>query len=262
MKHFDGSQKAELHPVAMVLREVKHQADLAGVQIMVVGATARDILIRQVIGSPPERATADIDVAVAVSSWAEVHNLTQAMQSAGVAHKFRVQGTEVDIIPFGEIESDERTITWSNEHLMDVFGFREAWADTVSVRLPFETEVAVASLPAQSLLKILAWRDRRSNDTRDAIDLRSILRSYHEGPYLEELYEGFGNLLEKNDFVPEYAGAERMGQEARQLIAASDRGVVLDVLRDVRLVERLSEDMRGMVSESHALISAYARGFD
>jgi len=127
--------------------------------------------------------------------------------------------------------------------------------------LPFETEVEVVSLPAQSLLKVFAWRDRRYNDRRDAIDLRSILRSYHEGPYLEELYEDFGHLLEKNDFVPEYAGAERMGQEARQLIATADHGVVLDILGNANLVERLSDDMGRMTSENFALVSAYIKGF-
>jgi predicted nucleotidyltransferase len=261
MKCFDASQTAELEPVASVLRKVKHQAALVGAEIMVVGATARDILIRQVVDSPPARATADIDVAVAVSSWADMDKLARTMQRAGALHKFRVHGTEVDIIPFGEIESDTRTITWSDDHMMDVFGFREAFAAAISVRLPFETEVAVASLPAQSLLKVFAWRDRRYNDRRDAIDLRSILRSYHEGPYLEELYEDFGHLLEKNDFVPEYAGAERMGQEARQLIATADHGVVLDILGNANLVERLSDDMGRMTSENFALVSAYIKGF-
>jgi len=262
MKSFDASQKAELQPVALVLSKVKHEAELVGAEIMVVGATARDLLIRQVVGSPPARATADIDVAVAVSSWAAMDKLTRTMQPAGALHKFRVHGTAVDIIPFGEIESDRRTVTWSDDHMMDVFGFREAFADAVSVRLPFETEVAVASLPAQSLLKIFAWRDRHNNDRRDAIDLRSILRSYHEGPYLDELYENFGNLLAKNDFVPEYAGAERMGQEARRLIAAADRDVVRGVLGDANRVERLSDDMGGIAGQSHALVAAYVQGFD
>ncbi len=262
MKYFDGSAKAELEPVAGVLREIKRQADLAGVEFMVVGATARDLLIRQVVGSTPERATADIDVAVAVSSWAEVDQLTRAMQPAESMHTFHVQGTEVDIIPFGMIESDNRMIIWPDDHRLDVFGFREAWADTVRVLLPFATEVAVASLPAQSLLKAFAWRDRRHDDLRDAIDLRSVLRAYHEGLYLDELYENFGNLIEENDFVPEYAGAQRMGQEAGRLVAIADRGVVMQVFKDDRLVERLSEDMAGMVSENHALISAYVRGFD
>src|SRR5258708_7333261 len=121
MKHFDASQKAELEPVAMVLKQVKCRADEVGAEIMVVGATARDILIRQVVGSPPARATVDIDVAVAVSSWDEVSRLVDGSQPGGAAHKFRVWETEVDIIPFGGIESGRRTITWPNEHMLDVF---------------------------------------------------------------------------------------------------------------------------------------------
>ena len=83
---------------------------------MLIGAAARDILIRNVAGSPPQRATSDIDIAVAVNSWSEVACLTSSMDpTRGGAHHFLVLGIEVDAIPFYGIESRDRTITWPND---------------------------------------------------------------------------------------------------------------------------------------------------
>ena len=69
----------------------------------------------------------------------------------------------------------------------------------------------MASLAAQSVLELFAWRDRRYDSTRDALDLRAIVCSYHEGPYLDELYQVHGDLLEKHDFDPASAGQSGWG---------------------------------------------------
>jgi predicted nucleotidyltransferase len=262
MRSFDASTTADLQPTAVVLAELHQSATQCGVKIMVVGAVARDILIRHVVGSAPERATADIDVAVAVSSWPDIDRLTATMErTADSVHKFLLRGIEVDIIPFGEIESAERTITWSNDHMMDVFGFREALATAIDVRLPGDLVIAVASLPAQSLLKLFAWRDRRYQTRRDAIDLKTILHAYHEGPYFEELYTDHAPLLDKHDFDPILAGAERMGHEASALIASKDRRIVTNLLSSEGQFEALTGDMGGSPSTNHALLSAYSAGF-
>lgn len=123
MNYLDASTETELGAIATVLQAVQGRARTCGVDIMVVGAAARDILIRHVVGSPPQRATRDVDIAVAVNSWSEVACLTSSMgPTPGGAHHFLVLGIEVDVIPFGGIESRDRTITWPDDHEMDVFG--------------------------------------------------------------------------------------------------------------------------------------------
>ena len=47
-----------------------------GTEPMVIGATARDILSVAIAGAPPSRATADIDIAVAVPSWQAFETVT------------------------------------------------------------------------------------------------------------------------------------------------------------------------------------------
>ena len=54
-----------------VLREVSQEADSAGIKYMLVGATARDLLLTHVFDGPAGRAPYDADFAVALASWDE-----------------------------------------------------------------------------------------------------------------------------------------------------------------------------------------------
>jgi predicted nucleotidyltransferase len=51
MDYLDASTETELAAVATVLQAVQDRARTCGVDIMLVGAAARDILIRNVVGS-------------------------------------------------------------------------------------------------------------------------------------------------------------------------------------------------------------------
>ena len=262
MDYLDASTETEFIAVATVLQEVQDRARTCGVDIMLVGAASRDILIRHVVGSPPQRATRDVDIAVAVKSWSEVKCLTRSMDpTRGVVHKFLVLGTEVDVIPFGGIESPERTITWPNDHEMDVFGFAEALSSAVRVKLPGDLTVFVASLAAQSLLKLLAWKDRHYQDRKDAIDLRSIIDAYSQGPYFEQLYDDHENYLVQYEYDAALAGAARMGQEARDLISENNREKIRALLNDEDFRARLAADMGGMSEPNLELINAYRAGY-
>jgi predicted nucleotidyltransferase len=260
MSFFDVSAMLDLEPVSRVLAELCDRATRCGVEIMVVGATARDLLIRRVIGSPPQRATADVDIAVAVASWADVECLTAGLPGrTDGPHAFTVRGVPVDVIPFGAIEKRNRTVAWPNDHIMSVLGFREASASAVNVTLPGDVRVAVASLPAQSLLKLFAWRDRRYQDRRDAIDLRAILRAYSDGRYLDELYADHQHLLVKHEFDWSLAGAERLGREAGAIIGSSNRPVVAALLAGDQ-IELLAADMGGVITNDLELLTAYRDG--
>jgi predicted nucleotidyltransferase len=260
MSFFDASTAGDLEPAAAVLAELSRRTADCGVDMMVVGAVARDILIRHVVGSDPERATKDIDVAIAVSSWAQFACVTSGLVSSRAAQRFLVLGVEVDIIPFGEIETAERTINWPDEHSMNVIGFSEAFSAAAKVLLPGGLTVSVASLAAQSVLKLFAWRDRRHESPRDAIDLRAILRAYSEGPYLEELYKADDPLLTSYDFDVRLAGAGRLGREAQQLIGQVGRKILTDMLSSDSELMDLVAAMRGDISANRTLLLAYRAG--
>jgi predicted nucleotidyltransferase len=236
-------------------------AAAVGVEVLVIGAVARDILIRHVLGARPERATKDVDVAVAVQDWGAYDRLTSALQpSVGPGHRFLVRGVDVDIIPFGGIESPGRSITWPDEMAMDVHGFAEAHRQAVVVKMPGGLDVRVASLAAQSALKILAWRDRRHEGDKDAIDLRTILTAASEGPNLEDLYEQHSGLLERFDYDPLLAGAARLGADAAALLDPESTDVVVRLLEGDGVIEALAARMGRNPTLNAEMLEAYLVG--
>ena len=69
MTYYDASTHDDLEPAAAVLAEVQEIATRRGIEVMVVGAVARDIIVRSFTGTPPDRATHDVDIAVSVGTW-------------------------------------------------------------------------------------------------------------------------------------------------------------------------------------------------
>jgi len=261
MTFYDASTDPELAVEAAVLAEVVRAAAAVGVEVLVIGAVARDIPIRHVLGARPERATKDVDVAVAVADWASYESLASSLQrSVGPGHRFLVIGVDVDIIPFGGIESPGRSITWPDEMAMDVHGFAEAHRQAVVVKVPGGLDVRVASLAAQSALKILAWRDRRHEGDKDAIDLRTILPAGSEGSNLEDLYTHHPGLLERLEYDPILAGAARLGADAAALLDPESTDVVVRLLEGDGVIEALAARMRGNSRVNAEMLDAYLLG--
>lgn len=69
-----------LDPIApAILQAVKRATQESGIATMIVGATARDILLTHVFGLPVQRATADIDFAIAVKDWTRFDQLKNTL---------------------------------------------------------------------------------------------------------------------------------------------------------------------------------------
>lgn len=178
----DLSQKNELRLLAALLREVARAAN--GAPFFLAGAYARDVLLFHAHGIDTGRQTADVDVAIALESWERYEALRAALiardfEPIAAAHhklKFR-QSIEVDFVPFGGVERPDRTIAWppDGSFVMRSFGFREVQRHTITVGLPDATDVEVATLPALTLLKLVAWSERRLTEPgKDAHDLSLI----------------------------------------------------------------------------------------
>lgn len=246
-------------PVAeAVLRELSATCGDIGVEFLVIGAAARDLIIHARQHGQPVRATEDIDIAVAVHAGEQFTQIARRLGQKGRSeHRFVVLGVEVDVIPFGRIEHN-RTIHFKDDHRLDVNGLREAHATALSVRLPQGTVVRVASAPAQSVLKILAWRDRHLVNPKDGSDLRVILTAMAEDPFVDEVWENT-TALEATDYDIYAAASYHCAQQAAEPFTHTDGSDVVDVLRDVQLRARLERDMRSELAS--ALLDAYALGF-
>jgi predicted nucleotidyltransferase len=161
-------------------------------------------------------------------------------------HSFLVEGVEVDVLPYGGIEGEDRTILWPDDHRMSVRGLREAVASAETVLLPGGLTVRVPAVPALALLKLLTWWDRRVLTTRDAIDLATMISWYSSEPYLDLLYEEQQDLLGRYGFDPELAGAWLLGSQMAGLLDQAGVRVLLRIAEDEDVLGRLANDARAL----------------
>ena len=223
----DLSDRAVLAPLARLLSAVRRTA--GETPLLLVGATARDLLLVHAHGIEPRRATEDTDLALAVPTWQAFQRLREALIAsadfvAGDAPQQLWFGEQrLDIIPFGGVERADRSIAWPTPggEVMNAAGLAEARSSAVGVRLPGGVSIDVASLPAQAVLKVWAWADRRRTAPgRDASDLWMLLRYYTEAGNEERLYGAEGEAaLEAFAFDPEPSGAWLLGKDARIVLA-------------------------------------------
>lgn len=78
------------------------------------------------------------------------------------------------------------------------------------------------------------------------------------GPYADEVW-GDGAALEACGFVPDLAGAYRLGRTCREWFTSERAQAVVDVLDDPDSFSRLALQMQHLTSGE--LLDAYARGF-
>ncbi len=222
----DLSDRIVLGPLAELLAAVRAAAGDAS--LLLIGAAARDLLLVHAHGIPPERATADTDVALAVGGWSDFQRLREALlrpgefTADGPPHRLWRGDQRLDIVPFGGVEQSDRSIEWPTQggEIMSVAGLAEALATAVAATLPGGTSIDVASLPAQTLLKIWAWKERRYvAPGKDASDIWMFLRHYADAGNQDRLFHEESQALAAYAFDLDQAGAWLLGKDARQVLA-------------------------------------------
>jgi predicted nucleotidyltransferase len=175
-----------------VLRTVHEAAAALDITYLIVGATAQDILRLHVFGLRPGRATRDVDFALAVADWSTFDELKNRLQSTGqfvpdekCMHRLHCDGASVafvDLVPFGGVANTQGMILWPPDMtiMMNVSGFEDALQAASQVQIEPGLVVHVASFAGQSLLKLFAWKDRRAEGLKDAIDFVNLLRAYEQ----------------------------------------------------------------------------------
>lgn len=224
---------------------------------MVVGATARDLLLYHVYGIPATRATRDVDFAMAVASWDKFQRLRAALLATDefvpspVEHRlfFRTaqgaSGIPIDLIPFGGVAEND-TITWPPhwDTLMTVAGFEDAMAACVRIAVTRGFMIPVVSLASLAVLKIFAWADRRTSD-KDALDLYRVISTYADAGNLDRLYDPATELLDKFGYDLELAGAALAGEDARLLSSTATLTRLRPLIGSPDFIEALAERIRG-----------------
>lgn len=218
----DFSAYTSLIDRAEAIGSVQAAARRLGSAIYLTGALARDLWLVFGAGIEIGRRTEDVDLAVECPDWDTFERLAEDLTARGieridrrVLHKFRhPNGNEIDLIPFGGVESAERTLIWppDGDRVMNLLGFSEVLASTIGVRLPGDIEVRVVSPAGLGILKVFAWHERGAfQREKDGPDLYAIGRHYLRirRPALPEEQEAL--LLERHGFEEQPAGAELLG---------------------------------------------------
>jgi len=168
-----------------LLRDLLAALEEHGNACFLVGAGARILALDARFGIAGARATFDWDFAVRVESWAEWATVREAL-CLGAFHPTTAQhrlvhehGGQLDLVPFGDLETNTGEIVWPDESRMSVRGFAEAARHCVAIELEGGLRVQVASLPSLALLKLHAYAERRRRGVvKDIQDFDWILRHY------------------------------------------------------------------------------------
>ena len=242
-----------------VYSQVQRAASALDIPLLIVGATARDIILVHGYNAAIERGTLDVDFGIEVPSWEHYQKIRDSLIKSGFTahpkktHQLNTTDSnnlpwEVDLIPFGGVSDAEGQITWPPEHdfQMSVLGFDEVYKQAWDVLLNKEPalHVKVASPAGILLLKLIAWTERGSEyQGKDAIDIYYVIKHYSKIPDIfEALYER--DYMELQDYDDMKASAMMLADE----VAAMAHGDTLNYIRQTllnneRVLEHLKTDI-------------------
>lgn len=238
-----------------ILRAVATAAGAVQIDHMLVGATARDVLLTHVFGLAMRRATHDVDCAVAVKDWEQFDALRAALLATGMfkdagrakqrlyylddegAHAF-----PLDLVPFGAITKGSDEIAWPPElkTIMNVAGYEDVLAAAEWVEFAAGFQQKVVSVAGLVILKLVAWSDRGRDDPKDALDLAFIMDSYANAGNVDRVYEVDG-VIEAGDYDQDAGGVYLLGLDMQRVASEMTRGVIINIIE--RDFDRLVTEM-------------------
>ncbi|WP_456088213.1 hypothetical protein [Parabacteroides sp.] len=159
--------------------------------VYVVGALARDIAMEILKMPPSPRRTVDLDVAIALKDWSQFdllkkHLLGNHFIKGKPKQRFYYKGAagnndyEIDIVPFGELEADEK-VAWPPEGNpeMSVKCFKDVMSIADTVIIDDAITIKMAPLSGQFLIKFDTWLDRHLLTDKDVADMLYIMDNFY-----------------------------------------------------------------------------------
>lgn len=238
-----------------LLKIISTVAKENNVEFFIVGATARDIVFSLMYELKTTRATNDIDFSVRVQSWAAYDKLLDGLKDKGfektkIIHKFNYKGVpSIDIIPFGKISVDSKTILWpdSGAKEMSILGQEESFNDAELVLINSNPNIIIriASARGLTLLKLISWKDGYPGRSRDAIDILYILNNYLDAGNQQRLFDSHFDLV-NDEFDYNFSGARLLGRDIKALANEDSLSLIVNIVEEnVKITEnsKLIADM-------------------
>lgn len=180
-----------------LLRKLTDSFNKMDKEFYVIGATARDIIMQQLLDTVSRRRTRDLDIAIAIPDWDTFEQVKQSLiadgfeKSRDMQQRFYYGEYELDIVPYGVVAKEDDNIYWPPEEVvaMSVKGFDEVLSEAITVSIDNEFKVKIASLHGLFLLKFNAWLDRNAKTSKDAEDMSFILSNYFMANLDREIHQ-------------------------------------------------------------------------
>ncbi len=230
--------KAEVAEVDATLYEVlaafSEAADSVQTPWMVIGATARIMLLENVYGWPPGLGTQDVDFGVQVGDWGHYKQLCNHITKKSDVFESERKPTKrfvfkedmvFDLVPYGGVEDDHRQVFWPPHHdeVMTVRGFESAAKYAVPVLVNQTLTVPIISPEGLCSLKFFAWEERHTQHPgRDAKDIAYLFKNIESLYSTETLFSEHPNAVEKADYQIQSAGHYQLGSDVGALMSNDD----------------------------------------
>ena len=238
-----------------IYREVLGVAGQLQLEVLVVGAMARDLVLVHGFGARLERGTRDVDFAVQIKDWQSFQELTEGLIEKGftkadkLAHRFYLKDDdgirwEIDIVPFGDLADENGCIKWPPDESIElsVLGFDEAFENSLIVQLgdgDNQFSIQVAAPASMAFLKLISWLERDpSIRTKDAKDIQYLMRTYSKIQVVFDRMYDEGDM-EAQEWDERRASASILGRDASSQLKKE----VCDYLNDALFSKREKLDL-------------------
>ncbi len=201
------------------------------IDFFLVGALARDIRLSVHETFAATRKTNDVDIAILLDVEKKFYAIKQALvdtghfvESADKAIKLMYkESIELDLLPFGEIENEDRELLLSRHALlvMDMNGFKEVYPFVETVKIADGLSLNVCTLEGLVLLKLIANNDNPTR-TKDIADIEHFLEVYFE-MNSNEIYTAYLDVMDLYDtdiqiYLP-LVSARVIGRKMKTMLA-------------------------------------------
>ncbi len=248
--------------------------------VVLLGAFARDLIFYHIHGIEVPRATMDIDTCVQMASWDDFNAACERLKAIGFREDgpdhpekmYDTNGQEVDLLPFGSLSEDGKTITWqADSSPWTILGIQEAHDQAWLVRID-EMECRVIPPCAMIYLKMFSTYDRpgarRKKDTQD-IDF--VMEHYLDVSGKKRLRTGGSDVdvmeLESGDLqkaVARIAGRDIAGTVCSDAAAELSKILDQETTSGSRcpIAHELAGYHQGQFARARSILISLKAGFD
>jgi predicted nucleotidyltransferase len=248
--------------------------------VILLGAFARDLLFDLIHGIAVPRATMDIDTCVQMASWDDFNSACTQLKAKGFKNdnldhpeKFTdTNGQEVDLLPFGSLSEDGKTITWPvDDSPWTVAGIQEAHDHALLVQ---HDGLCMRIIPpcAMVYLKMIATYDRPDDRRKkDSADIHFVLEHYLAVSQSDRLRSTGTDcdIMEKVGGNLSLATARIAGRDIGATVSASTAELLSEILRietesgsRCPIVHQLAKFHHGQFQKARILLKSLRNGFD